>query len=555
MLVREGMPKVCGKLARGFQWACDLMELEKLEKNGDEGGRRVLFDILKEWTSASFHRQVRDTSPPGCAWQSLAMAFQEAKGSGEVTDVENAMRRLLVQAYGSLSKEQCRAVAAAKLECRLSFFHHTKYREVDRVLEHWNWYLYCLTFCSQSFSDQCRWANTLEEPVQGVFVVRMQLDSVDLYFFAKLMRLRILLLQFCQPALQFGDNGVTLHLVSYGGMWAPLLSTKLWLQEKADLSGSIVQIDSSLKGSLAPFAGKTACVLGYDVDKDYHIAATTRLFPLKSVQISEIIARSEDRNITFWRHHSRHDEPPLHGIPDKAVEFQILLHLLQLVVGQRLEELHEVLAGRCPRPRELQEDLVPWEDFVSGREAVQNSGSRDRLWASSLPLQEVVAMLFEGKRVWTKCLVPVGPQPDKLDFLTCRVQDFICLEQVVEMVDEHDDKFSEVTFLAYTASDKQAKLLSSDAVCSWLVLHDFLPDQSHQRFRQLAKLHEGETAIVTERRRGKWNGWARGRVIASSQSDDVGEGDFKLALLRPQIWIARIEPAERYRKNKVESGM
>ena len=127
----------------------------------------------------------------------------------------------------------------------------------------------------------------------------MQLDSVDLYFLAKLLRLRILLLQFCEKALQFGDNGVTLHLVTYGGMWAPLLSTKLWLQEKADLSGSIVQIDSSLKGSLAPFAGKTACVLGYDADKDYHIAATTRLFPLKSVQISEIIARSEDRNITF----------------------------------------------------------------------------------------------------------------------------------------------------------------------------------------------------------------------------------------------------------------
>ena len=106
----------------------------------------------------------------------------------------------------------------------------------------------------------------------------MQLDSVDLYFLAKLLRLRILLLQFCEKALQFGDNGVTLHLVTYGGMWAPLLSTKLWLQEKADLSGSIVQIDSSLKGSLAPFAGKTACVLGYDADKDYHIAATTRLF-------------------------------------------------------------------------------------------------------------------------------------------------------------------------------------------------------------------------------------------------------------------------------------
>eukprot|EP00435_Cladocopium_sp_Y103_P037584 s2924_g10.t1 len=145
----------------------------------------------------------------------------------------------------------------------------------------------------------------------------------------------------------------------------------------------------------------SACVLGYDVDKDYHIAATTRLFPLKSVEISEIIARSEDRNITFWKHHSRHDEPPLRGIPDKAVEFQILLLLLRLEVGQRLEDPHEVLVGRCPRPTELHEDLAPWEDFVSGHQAVQNP---DSLCASSLPLQEVNTMLPGGapqrRRLW-----------------------------------------------------------------------------------------------------------------------------------------------------------
>ena len=126
-------------------------------------------------------------------------------------------------------------------------------------------------------------------------------------------------------------------------------------------------------------------------------------FPLKSVQISQIIAPSEDRNITFWRHHSRHDEPPLRGIPDKAVEFQILLHLLRHEVGQRLEDMHEVMAGRCRRPTELQEDLAPWEDFVFG--AVENFDRPDSLLASSLPLQEVVAMLFEGKRV-ESCRVP-----------------------------------------------------------------------------------------------------------------------------------------------------
>ena len=104
-------------------------------------------------------------------------------------------------------------------------------------------------------------------------------------------------------------------------------------------------------------------------------------------------------------------------------------------------------------------------------------------------------MALEGKRVWTKCLVPLGRQPDKVDVVTCRVQDCICLEEVVE----HDETFSDVTFVAPAASDKEVKLLSSDVVDSWLVLHDCLPDQSQQRCRQLIKLHEGDTTTVTER--------------------------------------------------------
>ena len=500
------------------------MEVEKLEKKG----RRVLFDILKEWASASFHRQVRDTEPIGCAWQSLAMALQDAKGRNTsdttvLTDTESDMRSLLIQAYGLLSKEAWRSVAEKKLQCPLSFFHQARYQDVELVLQHWNWYLYCLSFCSEATSHK-----PLELPfLKGSFVVRMPLDSVDCYFLAKLLRHRILLLQLTQPALRFGAQGKTLHLVTYGGMWAPLLSTKLWLQEKSDLSGSVVQIDHSLKGALAPLAGKSACILGYDVDRDCHIAASTHLFPLKSVQISRIITRSED----VVRHQSRHDQPPFCGIPDKSVEFQVLLHLLRTELGKRLEDLHEHYAGRPERPQ-FSEDLVPWEDFVSGH--VEPAQDLESLCASSLPLQEVVAMLAEGKRIWTKCVVAVGPRPEKAEFLTCRVQDFICLEEVLQQ-----DEFSEVMFLAHSGSDKQPKRLSSDAVCSWLVLQDFVPDRNHSR--SLMRLHEGDTAIVLERRRGTWNGWAKGRVTASSQSYEHLEGDFKLVLLRPQIWIARID--------------
>ena len=47
-------------------------------------GQRVLFDVLKERSSASFHRHVQDTKPPSCAWQSLAMALHHGFGHQDV---------------------------------------------------------------------------------------------------------------------------------------------------------------------------------------------------------------------------------------------------------------------------------------------------------------------------------------------------------------------------------------------------------------------------------------------------------------------------------------
>lgn len=502
------------------------MELEKLEAKGP--GRKVLFDILKEWMSASFHRQVRDTTPPGCAWQSLAMAWEDAVQGGvplneqydssALATKESNMRRWLVQVYGTLSLEAAQSVAKAKLRCQLSFFHKTRYH-VDLVLKHWAWYLYCLTFPSNSFAEEDQWAKICEGPVKGAFVVRMPMDSVDLYFLARLLKRRILLLELLREPQRFGNEGPTLHLVTYGGMWAPLLSSKLWLQEKPDLTGSIVEVAASAKGLLTHIAGNSACVIGYDVKKDCHIAtASTHKFPLQSVQISRIIARPEDvRDYAIdWA------EAAFCGIPDKAVEFQILLHLVRQEMGRRLDDLHEELAGRCPRPRDDLDGCRPiWQPR--------------NLCASSLPLHDVVDMVLNGNRVWTKCLV--RPRPDGAHFLTCQVQDFLCLEAVL---DDYTD--SHQTFLAHTAFNRHAKPLSSDTICSWLVLQDFHPDQRHPRFHQLMQLHAGDTLVVTERKDGRWKGWVRGRVATSTSSEHLERfGDFNLVHLRPQVWIAKIE--------------
>ena len=137
------------------------------------------------------------------------MAFQDAKGrdTGDttvLTETDSAMRSLLTQAYGLLPKEAWISVAEKKLQCPLSFFHQAKHQDVDLILQHWNWHLCCLTFSSHATKD-----TPLELPLlKGSFVVRMPLDSVDLYFLAKLLRHQILQLQLTQPALRFGALGI-----------------------------------------------------------------------------------------------------------------------------------------------------------------------------------------------------------------------------------------------------------------------------------------------------------------------------------------------------------
>ena len=82
------------------------------------------------------------------------------------------------------------------------------------------------------------------------FVVQMPVDSVDLYF-----------LFFFGTASETtnsasGTAAIWLWGSHFGHLWrAPLLSSKLWLKKKPDLTGSIVEINASAKGLLTHIAG------------------------------------------------------------------------------------------------------------------------------------------------------------------------------------------------------------------------------------------------------------------------------------------------------------
>ncbi|CAK9048219.1 unnamed protein product [Durusdinium trenchii] len=80
--------------------------------------------------------------------------------------------------------------------------------------------------------------------LKGAFVLRMPLDSVDLAIFAQL-DVQILLFQLFQPALRVGA-GEILHLLTHGGMWAPLPSSK----HKKNRTCAAVSLRSTASGAL-----------------------------------------------------------------------------------------------------------------------------------------------------------------------------------------------------------------------------------------------------------------------------------------------------------------
>ena len=257
------------------------MELGRIAETSK--GRGLLFDILKEWSSNSFQREVRDTSPPGCPWQSLSMALNDAfQLNASVLEAEKKLRRLLIVIYSSLSQMQVAEAVRAKLACPLSYYNRTGY-SLEIALEHWSWYLYCLTFVSQSFTSDSKTWNTVPE-LNGVCVVRMPIDSVDLTYLAKSLQLGIRVFQLDQPARSFG-SGKALHLCTYGGWWAPLLSRRL-----PHLAGSLVEL-GNISGCLAPLAHRTACILREE--NGYYVAVSGRCALDSSRNLAPLLPRPQ----------------------------------------------------------------------------------------------------------------------------------------------------------------------------------------------------------------------------------------------------------------------
>ncbi|CAJ1458988.1 unnamed protein product [Effrenium voratum] len=336
--------------------------------SGGFPGRSVLFDILKRWTSNALHRDVQDTTPMGCPWQSLQAAMRHS--GREVT--EKQMRGALVAAYRAMEEWQKVRIAEQKLLDELSFFHVTRYSDKEAVLGHWDWYLYCLTFQSQDFLKEGQ-LKLLPEAT----VLRMPLDFVDLHLLAHIFQVQITVHQLQQSAVRFGEGTGEVQLLQYQGLWAPLLGPKI-LSWDSLCVGDVVEL-FELPAYLENFSGHSAHVLDYNNEKDYYtVCVAQHIIPVERAHIKRMVTDCRNRGIRRTKKGRPADSAwgagpgvaaPLYGIPDGEVEFHLLLELLMEKLGTGLQDTKNELDGLplCePQPlaeyQEYLENLSPLPD-------------------------------------------------------------------------------------------------------------------------------------------------------------------------------------------------
>ncbi|CAE7338112.1 mask [Symbiodinium pilosum] len=547
-------------------------------------GDRVGFDLLKRWISNAFMREVRDTSPVGCPWQSLISALEEsrrrrwreARAEGEMLELdpitEADIRTALVHAYQDMPPAAHRAVAEAKLKDELSIFQMAHFPDADAVIRHWKWYLHCLTFESHEFtSDGTCWDKfpDLDDPC----IVRMPLDCVDLQILARIFKVQITVSRLGREALRLlpsEEDGCedVIHLIMHAGLWAALLSSRAPIPE-ADIVGAVVKLSNDLS-CFQDFANKTACILSYDEVQDFCTACVGRyVIPVQRDGICRIIACDESRHHPRYRtreidvrsreiRRSRAhldgpgpgDAPSFFGIPDGSLEFQVLLDLVTQMACERLLATRSHLKGEVPvkpdryaRYLARLEDLAPLPSNVEVKrvqleqpyiQRTKGSCGSEEIISGRRSLEEVVQMLDKGSTtVWILCPCTFTPPVSQRNsLLSCQYGAYIGLIS-------NGREFSDGSklFLAKPAGVRGAHMprwVSSDVICQFSVKEEFAPSSEWPYPQEFLSLSVGDLLLITDRATGKWEGWARGRLWKSHGSQ---EGLFPLHCVKPELYV------------------
>eukprot|EP00418_Pyrodinium_bahamense_P075942 CAMPEP_0179063488 /NCGR_PEP_ID=MMETSP0796-20121207/27463_1 /TAXON_ID=73915 /ORGANISM="Pyrodinium bahamense, Strain pbaha01" /LENGTH=410 /DNA_ID=CAMNT_0020760415 /DNA_START=33 /DNA_END=1263 /DNA_ORIENTATION=- len=366
-------------------------------RNIDEHDASITFDLLREWARVAFGRDAGETRLHGNAWEALVLALKHAArqhtidahaaaragmqqefihNSSDENLTEKELRRRLVSTYLEQATEIQRSIVEAKVNDPWSLFYCTGHDSVDSAWKKWAWYLYCLSFEAGDFSSG--WDQSRPD------VVCVPLDTVDLQTVAELFAVQITVSQLMDEALRFRPAGAErcAHLLHHRGLWAPLLGSLSCRAELEQLVGSVVEVDAlprELASSRSPQTPQTAFIQSFDAETDcYEVCHGQLSFPLERSSIRRVLLSEAEVSRTdawtaqaggaagsganaaappaqgsawerWWHGAQRGRAPPLRGISDAALEFQVLHELVRRDARQRLTSMvNELVAAVQP---------------------------------------------------------------------------------------------------------------------------------------------------------------------------------------------------------------
>ncbi|CAK9043876.1 Ankyrin repeat and KH domain-containing protein mask [Durusdinium trenchii] len=504
-------------------------------------------------TTASFRTpSLWDVPGKPFQWLGSLSSMKAALDYADVEVTEAELRSTLVHAYLALDEAPRREAAQRKLSDPLSYFHLTRYPNVEAVLEHWRWYLYCLTFETRDFtSDKNQW-NRLP-------------DFVDLEVLASSFQLRLTVIQLSCPPVTFGFGwSRRAELVVHEGLWAPMLGPSRFSYDSMCVH-DVVELADTLPEYLESFVGESGCVLEYNFIEDYYkICVGQHVLPIPREHIKRILTNYCGKPRFHFTHRRTSDikcgpgpgqAPLLAGIPDGEVEFQLLLELVVHEAKSHLEEIKEHLSGQVgvkPDPmRDYQEALNALAPLpLAEMEVVPFEWPRKpppkapaaELFDRHMPLEEVQKLLDSSYHPWVKCVQSFEPRSSKDDqaFLPCRRDDFICLVKAGSASED-----GSLNFFARTPTSRElTKLISSDQICKYTVQKDFAPksDWPHQA-EEFLTVKRGDVILICQRLGDLWKNWALGK-LANGGEKSGKEGLLPLGILEANVFVKQCQRSE-----------
>lgn len=325
------------------------MDIDQL----DNSDRTIALDLLKEWVASAHRRQIGKTQPLGCGWSSLVQVLQHAgllKGSPQ--EVERSLRQHLVTSYVAQTAAGRLSVIKAKIAYDGAFVQLLG-DDAEEVGLRWEWYLYCLTVCTNDVSEDR--------------VVRFDLDMVDMQVLSSRLQVPIFVTQLLTAPLLIkptmaGNRERPIHLLHHRGLWAPVLGVLVRQHEVDSMVNSVVQLEGNEWSAQVDYyhgsgVSRAGCVLDYDAEEDRYLvdAGGRRGFAtignlgrvLYTINNNEA-APPEEHDREPGREPRRRDpgRMPLRGIPNDSLEWHLLTDFVRREARKRLEQMMQQMKGR-----------------------------------------------------------------------------------------------------------------------------------------------------------------------------------------------------------------